>query len=83
MEIGHRQKLGFTCFEPFLFSHGLALRAMAVTARIVRRAQMTTAVAQFHVAAKRGRATLLNMAQDSAVFSRKGEILAKFPAKTS
>jgi hypothetical protein len=57
MEIRHRQQLLAPFRQPVLLGAGLALRAVAVAARVIHVSRHTAAVAGLDVAAEYGRAT--------------------------
>jgi len=63
VHIGHVQQFRLAGGKPLVTSIGLALCAMAITARVIRDGLMATARALIQMAAQRRRATALNGAQ--------------------
>ena len=49
MSIGHRQYLGLACFEPGRLGTALALRAVAVSTRVVRDPLVSAGITRFDV----------------------------------
>ena len=64
MEIGHGQQLGLAVGQPLLGRHGLALRAVPVTAGVVGDAQVRAVLAAFDMAAQRRRSAALDRRHD-------------------
>ena len=70
MEIVRREDFGRSLLDPLGTSEGLALRAMAVSAAVVARPLVITAVAAFEMAAESCSATHLDRSHDTPLCRR-------------
>src|SRR6516225_10695174 len=64
VEIADRQQIGLACGKPILRRRTLALRAMAIAARVVSDAAVAAILAALDMPAERGRAALLDRRHD-------------------
>jgi hypothetical protein len=70
VEVWHCEELGSSVLEPLGTRQGLALWAVAIAARVVADALVAAGIALLDVAAKRGRATLLDRCHDATLCRR-------------
>ena len=70
VEIGDRQQILAAIFQPLGALVRLALRAVAIAARVVRYAHLTTGIAGIDVAAKLGGATGCEIVEDTLLCLR-------------
>jgi hypothetical protein len=68
VEVGHRKELSVLRFDPACLFQTLALRAMAVPARVVERLLPSTLVAHLEVSAQKRRSTCNHVSDHSTTF---------------